>query len=106
MTEKLLSIEEFLIGKIKAVPRFDLFWSECFSKAGVYEPILISFVINGCKTKKVLHDSIQMLIEKGLPYLFKDHEIYYLKLPFVHPTPAPHYLLKPRTIEFYGQDMV
>ena len=31
-TEKVLSIEEFSIRKIKAVPRVDLFWSEHFSK--------------------------------------------------------------------------
>ena len=55
-TEKVSSIEEFLIRKIKAVPCVDLFWSEHFSKIrelvdkfGVYEPILINFVINGGK---------------------------------------------------------
>ena len=81
-TEKVSSIEEFLIRKIKAVPRVDLFWSEHFSKIwelvdkmGVYEPILINFVFNGDKYKKVLFDSFQMLIEKGLSYLFKDREI-------------------------------
>ena len=97
MTEKVLSIEEFLIRRIKAVPRFDLFWSNHFSKiwelvdkSVVYEPILTNFVINGCKTKKVLFGSIQMLIEKGLSYLFKDHEIHYLTLPSVGPFHALH----------------
>ena len=54
-------------------------------KSGVYEPILINFVINGCKSKTVLFDSVQMVVEKGLPYLFKDHEIYYFKLRSVGP---------------------
>ena len=94
-------MKSFLIRKIKAVPHVDLFWSEHFSKIrelvdklGVYDPILINFVINGGKSKKVLFNSVQMLIEKGLPYLFKDHETYYFKLPSVSPFHALHYLWK------------
>ena len=59
-------------------------WSELFlkirelvDKLDAYEPILIK----GCRTKKVLFDSIQILLEKGLPCLFKDHEMHYFKLP-------------------------
>ena len=67
---------------------------ELIDKSGIYVPILNNFVINGCKSKKVLFAPVQMLIEKGLPYLFKDHEIYYFKLPSFSPFHALHYLWK------------
>ena len=40
MTEKELSIEEFLIRNIKAVPRVDVFWARVFKK---YESWLINW---------------------------------------------------------------
>ena len=60
----------------------------------MYALILINFVTSGCRTEKVLFDSIQFFLEKGLSYLFKDHEIYYSELPSAGPFHALHYLWK------------
>ena len=55
---------------------------------------MINFVIKGCRINKVLFYSIQLILGKGLPYLFKDHGKYYFKLPSVGPFYALHDLWK------------
>ena len=96
MTEKELSIEEFLIRNIKAVPRVDVFWARVFQK---YESWLINWecmspfwiiLLLTDKELKMFCWTIQMLLEEYLPYLLKYREIHYFRLPSVGPFHVLH----------------